>query len=213
MREKLRAAGGPETAASWQPVRAWLNDPKELAGWRGLARALARLADASAPDPVDALAAFLDEKSFSIEIDSLTLVIPDALEVKPRPDEALTVYYGPAGTEAHPALVFRPTDDGARVDEQPLHAYGFRALKAGQKIDYAPGDALYATLLVNDRRTLRWDRGRSRLYRFEALREEPALQGTDQESAEGKRAEGVRLRFKPEGGVPRVPDLMPRTGD
>ena len=128
--------------------------------------------------------------------------------MKPRPGEWLTVYHGAAGTEARPALVFRPTDDGARVEEQPLHAYGFRAVKPGQKIDYKPGDVLYAQLPVNERRVLRWDRSRSRLYRFEVLPEEPTLQA-EQESAEGKRAEGVRLRFKPEGGAPRVPDLMP----
>ena len=51
---------------------------------------------------------------------------------------------------------------GPRVGEQPLHAYGFRAVKPGQKIDYKPGDVLYAQLPVNERRVLRWDRGRSR---------------------------------------------------
>ena len=212
--DRLRAApsGDPtapdaETPARWRPVREWLNDPKELAGWRALAGPLARLADAPAADPASALAAFLDEKSFSIDLESITVVIPDELEVKPRPGEALTVYHGPGGGEAHPALVFRAADDGARVGERPLHAYAFQALKPGQKIDYAPGDALYAELPLRDRRTLRWDERRSRLYRFEALRTEPSLRGTDADDV--KKAEGVRLRFSPEAGAPKVPELMP----
>ncbi len=204
VRDKL-GAGDAETPERWRAVRDWLNDPKELAGWRGLAHVLARLADASAVDPVAALAAFLDKKSFTIDLESITVVIPDELDVKPRPGEPFTVYHAPAGGEARPALVFRPADDGARVDERPLHAYAFRAARPGQKLDYAPGDVLYATLPLRDGRTLRWDRSRSRLYRFDALREAPT-------TGEGARAEGVRLQFKPEGGVPRLPDLMPDLG-
>lgn len=151
------------------------------------------------------MAAFLDKKSFTIDLESITVVIPDELDVKPRPGEPFTVYHAPAGGEARPALVFRPADDGARVDERPLHAYAFRAARPGQKLDYAPGDVLYATLPLRDGRTLRWDRSRSRLYRFDALREAPT-------TGEGARAEGVRLQFKPEGGVPRLPDLMPDLG-
>ena len=67
------AAPDAETPARWRPVREWLNDPKELAGWRTLAGPLARLADAPAADPVDAMATFLDEKSFIIDLESIAV--------------------------------------------------------------------------------------------------------------------------------------------
>ena len=74
-----------------------------------------------------------------------------------------------------------------------------------RKIEFTPGDGLYAELPLADGRTLRWDRSRSRLYRFEALRNEPVLLETGRPPADG-----VGLKVRPENGVPKVPDLMPQ---
>jgi hypothetical protein len=201
---KLRTAppgaGQPpdaETQERWRPVRDWLHDPKELAGWRGLAVALGRLADPDAADPVDAMAAFLDTKTFAIDLSGFTLVVPDALEVKPRPDAPLRVHTA-AGD-----WMFRPLGEGARVAMQPLLEYRFQAA-ADQKLDYALGGELYAEASLVGGQMLRWDHSRSRLYRFEALRNEPVF------SESGRPAAGVRLQLRPETGAPRVPDLMPQ---
>jgi GTPase SAR1 family protein len=194
-----------ETWARWRPVREWLKAPTELNGWRGLAWTLARLADPGAAEPVNELASFLDKDTFSIDISSFNLIIPDALEVQPLTGEALhLVLTSPTGAP-RTDRTFAPSGEGARVGERPYREYLFGAEAEG-KIDYAPGDDLYAALTLADRKALRWDRSRSRLYRFEALRLVPALLERDKPSAEGK---DVQLQTRPEGGAPNVPDLMP----
>jgi hypothetical protein len=207
---KLRAAspgaGKPadaETPERWKPVCEWLRDPKELAGWRGLAVALTRLDAPGAPDPVDDLASFLDIKTFPIPLNEFILVIPDALDVKPRPEPPLKLSL--AGGER----AFRPVGQGTRVAMRPELEYRFEASESGKKIDYAPGDPLSAELPLAGGKVLRWDRSRSHLYRFEVLGNEPVLRGGDA-AAEGRPAEGVQLRPQPENGVPRVPDLLPQ---
>ena len=165
--EKLRAAppgaGRPpdaETPERWKPVREWLKAPPELAGWRGLAVALARLADPDAGDPVDALADFLDRKSFVLEINGFRLVVSDDARddernVKPAPDEALKVHIAPADA-ADTVREFRPVGEGMRVEMQPFHEYRFTAAEPGRTIDCTSGDGLYAELPLVGGRTLRW---------------------------------------------------------
>src|SRR5205823_2072641 len=77
------APSGEETPECWQAIKGWLADPEDLAAWRVLARVLARLQDAEAPDPVTALAAFLNKNRFELDIKQLTLEIPDDLKVRP----------------------------------------------------------------------------------------------------------------------------------
>ena len=79
-------------------------------------------------------------------------------------------------------------------------------MEPSAKFDYTPGDDFHATLTLADRKTLRWDRSRSRLYRFEALSMEPVLTERDKPTVAGR---DVQLQTRPEGGVPKVPDLMP----
>jgi hypothetical protein len=199
------AAPDRETRARWRPVREWLKAPAELAGWRGLAWTLARLADPGAPEPVNDLASFLDKDTFSIDINSINLIIPDALDVRPLTGESLHLVTTPSSGAPRTERAFNPSGEGQRVGERPSREYLFEGERAG-KIDYAPGDDLYAALTVTDRKALRWDRSRSRLYRFEALWMEPELLERDKPAAEGK---DVQLQTRPEGGVPKVPDLMP----
>jgi hypothetical protein len=197
-----------ETRERWQPVREWLKDPKELVGWRELTWTLARLADPAAADPVKDLASFLDNDAFSIDIRKATLVLPDALGIAPRPGEPLKVYRTPAGGGAAMELALRPIGDGLRVDARPWREYSFTSMQPDRKLDYSPGDGFYALLPLTDRKALRWEGGRSRLYRFEGLHEAPVLEG-DPPTGDGKVLEEIRLRLLPEGGAPGVPDLMP----
>ncbi len=199
------AAPDRETRARWRQVREWLKAPAELAGWRGLAWTLARLADPGAAEPVNDLASFLDKDTFSIDISTINLVIPDALEARPLTGEVLRVYLTPSGGLPRKERAFNPSGEGTRVGETPYRQYLFGTESEG-KLDYTPGDDLYAALTLADRKALRWDRSRSRLYRFESLRMEPALLERDKPPAEGK---DVQLQTRPEGGAPAVPDLMP----
>ncbi len=182
-------------------MREWLTDPKELAGWRGLAVALARLDQPDAADPVEAMVDFLGRKSFPIELNGFTLVAED---LKPKPDEPLKVHCTPGGA-AEAVRVFQPLGEGVRVEMRPALEYRFTAADLDRKIEFTPGDGLYAELPLADGRTLRWDRSRSRLYSFEALRNEPVLLETGRPPADG-----VGLKVRPENGVPKVPDLMPQ---
>ncbi len=199
------AAPDRETRARWGPVREWLKAPAELAGWRGLAWTLARLADPGAPEPVNDLASFLDKDTFSIDINSINLIIPDALEIHPLTGESLHLVLTPSSGAPQTERALNPAGEGQRVGERPYREYLFES-EPGGKLDYAPGADLYATLTLADRKEFRWDRSRSRLYRFEALRLEPALLEKDKPITEGK---DVQLQTRPEGGVPKVPDLMP----
>ena len=115
----------------------------------------------------------------------------------------LTLSSSPNGTRTERA--FAPSGEGTRVEEQPYRAYRFEAAHDG-KLDYTPGDDFYAALTLADRKAVRWDRSRSRLYGFEALLMEPTLLERDKPAAEGK---DIRLQTLPEGGMPAVPDLMP----
>ena len=199
------AAPDRETRVRWQPVREWLKAPAELAGWRGLAWTLARLADPGAAEPVNDLASFLDKDTFSIDIKTIDLILPDALEVRPLTGEAIRLVLTPSSGSPRTERTFNPSGVGARVEERPYREYLFEA-DLGGKFDYAPGDDLYAALTLADRKALRWGRSRSRLYRFEALRMEPALLERDKPSTEGK---DVQLQTRPERRAPTVPDLMP----
>jgi hypothetical protein len=151
------------------------------------------------------LASFLDKDTFSINISSINLIIPDALEVRPLTGEAFRLVLTPASGGAKTERAFNPSGEGTRVGERPYREYPFKVEPDG-KLDYAPGDDLYATLALADGKALRWARSRSRLYRFEALRMEPALLEKDKPSAEGR---DVQLQTRPEGGAPKTPDLMP----
>jgi hypothetical protein len=209
LRDGLPADARPEEADTperWARVREWLADPKELAGCRGLAVALSRLDQPDAVDPVEAMVDFLGRKSFPLELNGFTLVAQD---IKPKPDEPLKVHYAPGGA-AGAVRLFPPLGEGVRVEMRSALEYRFTAADLDRKIDFLPGDGLYAELPLSDGRTLRWDRSRSRLYAFEALENDPVLLEAGQAPADGRPAEGVSLKVRPENGVPRVPDLMPQ---
>ena len=195
-----------ETRERWRPVQEWLRDPKELAGRRELAWALARLDDPAAPDPVSDLASFLEKDSFPIHISEITVVLPEALE--PELAEPLKVYSGRGDGTTQQVLVFKPVGSGSQVRDGRSYAYRFTAEEPIRNLDYVPGDVLYADLPLAGRKTLRWDKHRSRVYQFEALREAPVLLDADRPGVRSE-AKDVELHFQPDDGVPRVPDFVP----
>jgi hypothetical protein len=206
-RLKEVGAGTEETAARWNAVREWLaKEPEELAAWRTLALVLARLRDPEAVDPVSDLAAFLQKASFNIEIRSLTLRVPEDLNVKLAPTAQLSVYY-----EKDMALVFEQEDQVERDPErrQWVYHYKLKDDKAPKQIVYRPGDAFWARLPLKENLVFTWARSHSALYQFQCLLREPRLHKANEANTTGKIAEGAALEVVPKDGVPRIPDLLP----
>jgi hypothetical protein len=202
---------GRETYAGWRALLPWLSDPKDLQDWRVLARVLARLQDPDAPDPVSALAAFVGEKEFRLEMRQLTLEVPYRLHAEPA--GSLRIYHPPT-TKDGPALEFEVLGDRRKDDERRVTTYTFRPVK-GSRLTYRPGDELYATLELRDTRdngayAFAWVRGRSAVYQFEHLVREPRFHRKDQDYTKGSLAEDARLSVPPgQGEIPPVPDLVP----
>jgi GTPase SAR1 family protein len=205
------SASGPETPTLWGGVREWLAGPSELRDWRVLAMLLERMDVPDAPDPVTALASFLGQDRFDVNIERVTLEVPFDRNVVPaRP---LTVYHAAAGAEPVPALTFRLTDDEGHRDPQArVTRYSFGRDK-GAALVYRPGDVLYAVLPVKKDGqgdwVLTWARSRSQVYQFERLVRPPRLHRQDQENTQGELLDDVHLAIQPAQGVPAVPDLMP----
>jgi hypothetical protein len=208
LRQLKAGVKGKESAAGWEGVRRWLGSPRELEGWDQLAAVLARLANPDAEDPVRALASFLGRDRFLIEVRTVKLEVPERLGVRPRSDARLAVYH-PA-SDRQPALVFEPSDDPRRDARKRVWTYTYR-LAEGRRIRYQPGDKLWAELPLPEKRVFTWSEARSARYQFERLRQPPRLQrASDRDLTAGPLQKNVVLSFRPEDGVPRVPDLLPR---
>jgi hypothetical protein len=201
---------GRETLSSWQSLRAWINNnPGELQAWRVLATVLARLHKPDSEEPVLALAAFLSQEHFDLEMRRLQVEIPDDLRV--RPVGQLSIYQRP-GEQNRPTLIYELTGDPQRDPRRQVTTYAMRP--AGPTtLTYRPGDTLWAELPLKDAENrdwlFTWARSRSQVYQLERLVRPPRLHRRDQANTEGKIAEGVSLNALPEHGIPSVPDLMP----
>lgn len=214
--KQLEQAGGgaEESRARWLNVRAWLRAPKELEDWRVLARVLLRLYDPTGPhapesvDPIGALTEFLERTNFSIAIRRITLEIPEGLERRPIADAALSIYHPASAGENNPALTFKPSGEGERDARRRVWTYSFR-LDEAKTLIYRPGDALWATLPLQDEWTFTWVRCRSLMYQFERLTRPPRLHKSKEATTSGTLEEEVRLTIFPDDGIPRTPDLMP----
>ena len=191
--------------ARWDAVREWLlGDPEELAAWRSLANLLAHLFDPHALDPVTSLAAFLEKTTFSLEVQRITLDLPDNLRRKVRPTAALSIYH-PRTKQTGPALVL----EQAKTAEPREGSLVFE-LKKAERLVYLPGDDLWVTLPLSDDKELTWARNRSPRFQFERLLKPPRLHKDGEDNTKGELIkEGVRVRFEPADGWPRVPDLLP----
>jgi hypothetical protein len=203
---------GPETPERWRRLGQWLAAPDELRDWRVLATLLARVQDPEAGDPVTALADFLRQDRYSVDVQRLGLEI--AFDHKLRPAGPLTVYHGAASGQPQPVLVFRAADDEGRRDAQRrVTVYTFQR-ESGGPLVYRPGDTLYADLPVKRSGAtgdwlLTWARARSAVYQFERLVKPPRLHARGQDNTSGELLEDLTLVVFPERGVPRVPDLLP----
>jgi hypothetical protein len=208
----LQALGdGEESESLWRRLAEWLTAPKELADWRQLATLLLHIQGPEASDPVTALADFLRQDRFEIEIQQLTMEVP--YDRKLRPAGKLTVYHGPAHAPGLPALVFKLIDDDGRRDpDRRITSYSFTR-DTGVAFSYRPGDTLYASLPVKLEGAgdwlLTWSRCRSEVFQFERLVRPPRLHARDQDNLQGELVEDLVIIYLPEHGIPRVPDLLP----
>jgi GTPase SAR1 family protein len=198
-------AGDAETAERWAAVHNWLIDPEELAAWRVLALVLAKLHETDPVDPVSALASFLQKTSFTLDVQRLTLEVPDSLKVKPPLGATLSLFLVDPD---HPALRFESSGDGKHDAQRRVTIYTFRPVEA-RRLTYHPGEAFWANLPLRDGYAFTWTKCRSTLYQFEKLIRPPRLHKVGQNPVEGDSAEGVRLTVSPPDGLPRVPDLLP----
>jgi hypothetical protein len=200
---------GWETPETWARLQPWLAAPEDLKAWRVLATVLARLQDPAAEDPVSALAGFLRKDRFDLVLRRLTLEIPD--DVKVRPQGKLVIHQF-SGGEKNPPLLFEPTGEERHDARRRAMRYAFQPVNAGS-LSYKPGDTSWADLLVENAGSsgwmLTWARNRSQVYQFERLSRPPRLHPKDKENTAGEVQEGISLEVSPEGGVPKVPDLMP----
>ena len=207
--ELKKASGGGETLAGWSAVRDWLlRDPPELAAWRSLALILLHLRDPAAPDSVTALTAFLQEKDFSLGIERISLELPDSIRAQVPSSAALSIYH-PRTSGKEPALTFEQSGQPKRDPDRRVTVLSFE-LKKGNRIEYQPGDELYAKLPLSNNMQLTWTGSRSTMYQFECLQRPPWLHKADEPIASGQLVNGVRLTVSPTDGWPRVPDLLPR---
>jgi GTPase SAR1 family protein len=202
---------GPETPALWRGVREWLAGPSELRDWRVLATILERMDVPDAPEPVTALASFLGQDHFEVNIERVTLEVPFDRNVVPA--GTLTVYHAAAGAEPVPVLTFHLTDDEGHRDPQARVTRNSFSRDRGTALIYRPGDILYAVLPVKKDGqgdwVLTWARSRSEVHQFERLVRPPRLHRKDQENTQGELLDDVRLAIQPAHGLPTVPDLMP----
>ncbi len=204
-RYRMEGKGGEETIARWEAVRTWLKSPEELAAWRELALALLRLTTSTPEDPVIELATFLGAKQFTIELDSITLEVREGSGIRPRAGTRLVILH-----KKQPGLTFEESGSEVLDEARGVVRFTFRRTGA-QRIDYSPGDDLWAELpLTGGKEKLVWSVSRSRVYLIDRLRNAPRRQPFGETAlSEGKIQADVRLIGKPEAGIQVLPDLLP----
>lgn len=213
---KLRALipGDQEVPSDWPKVGDYLLSPP-LADWRALTAYLARLADPTAPDPVETTAAFLKRTAFELDPRELRVRIPDTLSTPPvSPAGDLVLVHRPAdgGAETRLALSMLKNKDG--TDKKPVRdgqSLVYTFVRSGPAVTYRPGDTFFARLPVRkDRQDLRltWVPARTAAFQFEALGREPRLHEPEQSNLDGQRAVGVTVTVT-DGQFPAVPAMVP----
>ncbi len=207
VKRKLGARGA-ESADRWAAVRAWLQSSSDLAALGEVAEALAPLARLKAKNPVRELVTFLSVDAWVIEVRTVTLAIPDRLDLRPDPKALLKVNH--PKSEREPALTFKLAGSMERDASGRVRLYRYRPVRS-QRIVYRPGEKVGAYLKMADSQYLKWLTSPSRHYLVLRLREPPRLLRTfEDDDSTGSPQTGVRLTFAPEEEVPAVPDLMPR---
>jgi hypothetical protein len=201
---------GKETAARWHEVRDWLATTDELNGWRDLATALARLADAKKGDPVQDLIAFLSRDAFALRIGEFSLQVPDDLDFQPN---GAIVVSGSSNGDARAPTTFSLRGEPFVEAKHHRKTYTFVREGGPLALTYFPGDTLNVEVPVNRtgaglERVLIWPEGPSQVFQFDRLNAMPRIQLTGMRDRPAGPAEGVKLTASPEP-VPKVPDLFP----
>jgi hypothetical protein len=194
-----------ETAACWREVQDWLRGTSELRDWQRLTGILARLSGESSTDPVADLVSFLGKDRFELEMRTLSLTIPDDLNV--RPVGKLSIFHQAKG-EAQPTLTYRLLGEGRREARRRATIYTL-VPEDGTTLIYRPGDTLWAEMSLNGEAQLSWSGCRSLVYQYERLLRVPRLLRPGSDPAAAPLAKGVNLAVTPERGIPPVPDLLP----
>jgi hypothetical protein len=201
---------GPETLADWRRVADALLQQEELKAWGRLLQLLRKWADPShAADPVRELVEFVRRDEFRLNLQSVTIAIPDdLLAERAAPSGRFVLTLTPAGgkpTEYH----FRQQGEPKR--DRPYTFYTFVPDGHPGTLTYRPGDGLSAALPIRagtDDYRLLWSSGRSVVYQLDRLWQPPRLEkGGLIPNTEP--APGVRLTVAPPGGLPPVPVLLP----
>jgi hypothetical protein len=211
---RLQQGDGRETRERWLAVADWVVKAPELADWRELVAVAGRLADPRGEDPVPALAGFLRRDRFDLEIRRVRVTIPDNLAAdRLSPAGDLTVYLRPPGDGGETTtLALKRDPEVVRDSIRGTSTYTFVTDGPG-KLTYRPGDLFWADLPLRDPSgrdwKLTWTKCRSLTYQFERLTRAPRLHRAGQDSSSGTSAEDVTTVVLPEGGIPKVPDLLP----
>src|SRR5262249_7810209 len=156
-----------------------------------LATLLAHLQNPEAEDPVTALASFLQQDRFELEMRRFLLEIPDDLRV--RPVGKLSIYHR-SGEQNRPTLVYELAGDPQPDVRRQATTYSLRP-EGGTSLTYRPAETLWAELALRDTDNrdwlFTWARGRSPIvYQFERLVRPPRLHRPGQENTQGRIAEG-----------------------
>ncbi len=203
------APGSDETPARWRALAGWLEHPSDLESWRVLVLVLSRLQEPTPEEPVPALAAFIQESQFKLEIERWTLELPDDLKLRPAGE--VLIYHAATNPDG-PALKLAPAGESQRDAQRHVSSYVFRAI-GPSSLTYRPGESFAAALAMKDAENrdwvLSWVVGRSAVYQFEHVLREPLLHRKDQSLQDGKPEKEVIVTIAPATGVPRIPDLVP----
>jgi hypothetical protein len=211
LKELNLAPGRPDTPTDWQRLPGGLLKKPEMAQWGKLLRLFFRWVDLPQldVDPVADLTEFLQKPRIEAEIDSLELVIPNALRVERlAPDGPLVLAY--LTSEGVPtSQEFKLDGPGLAVDQGVKYRFAPKSRPA--KFRLRPGDDFSVGLALKSETggfKLSWPTARTASYPIERLSREPWIVRTGPAGVP-QRATGVQLRIVPEQPALRVPELLP----
>jgi len=200
-----------DTPEWWRATADALGDPATpFPEWGRFLHILARLRNATAPNPVAELAAFLRQTKFDMNLQGFDLVLPPDLGLgKVAPAGGLTIAITARGGGATVTRSFKQAGPGIR--EGAGTSYRF-AVEGDSKLTYRPGDELKAELPVRvgtQDFKLVWESPASQAFQFDKLRHEPRLVKPGGTSEPGT---GVRLTPTAVSSIPNLPVLFPDVG-
>ncbi|MFL5331432.1 MAG: hypothetical protein ACJ8C4_21290 [Gemmataceae bacterium] len=209
-----KAPGGVESTGKWLAGLRTASESPAMKSWGELARIYLRLMESDQPDPFAAFAQFVSRDSYPIEIHSVRLTIPDDL-AKSHLTPASPWILGLQNVNGEVKNIrIEAAGSSAGSDANRATTYIF-ALKTPARLNYQPGDTLWAELDLKDASGTDWrltwwgSKVRSRLYQFDRLNHAPRLHLKAQAHDEGDVADRVRLEILPADGMPRLPDFWP----